>query len=36
LLVARSRAHTLAACVRALGGRLEIIADIGGERIVLR
>ena len=28
--------RTLAAYVRALGGRLEIIADIGGERIVLR
>jgi len=28
--------RTLAAYVRALGGRLEIVADIGGERIVLR
>jgi transcriptional regulator with XRE-family HTH domain len=28
--------RTLAAYVRALGGRLEIIADIGAERIVLR
>jgi phage shock protein A len=28
--------RTLAAYVRALGGRLEIIADIGGERVVLR
>jgi hypothetical protein len=28
--------RTLAAYVRALGGRLEIIADIGGERITLR
>jgi DNA-binding XRE family transcriptional regulator len=28
--------RTLAAYVRALEGRLEIIADIGGERIVLR
>ena len=28
--------RTLAAYVRALGGRLEIIADIGGERIALR
>ncbi len=28
--------RTLAAYVRALGGRLEIIADIDGERIVLR
>jgi phage shock protein A/DNA-binding XRE family transcriptional regulator len=28
--------RTLAAYVRALGGRLEITADIGGERIVLR
>jgi hypothetical protein len=28
--------RTLAAYVRALGGRLEIIADIGGERIMLR
>jgi len=28
--------RTLAAYVRALGGTLEIIADIGGERIVLR
>ena len=28
--------RTLAAYVHALGGRLEIIADIGGERIVLR
>jgi DNA-binding XRE family transcriptional regulator len=28
--------RTLAAYVRALGGRLEIAADIGGERIVLR
>jgi hypothetical protein len=27
---------TLAAYVRALGGRLEIIADIDGERVVLR
>ena len=28
--------RTLAAYVRALGGRLEIVADVGGERIVLR
>ena len=28
--------RTLAAYVRALGGRLEIVADIGGERIMLR
>jgi hypothetical protein len=28
--------RTLAAYVRALGGRLEIIADIGGDRIMLR
>jgi DNA-binding XRE family transcriptional regulator len=28
--------RTLAAYVRALGGRLEIIADIDGERVVLR
>ena len=28
--------RTLAAYVRALGGRLEITADIGGERIALR
>lgn len=28
--------RTLAAYVRALGGRLDIIADIGGERITLR
>jgi len=28
--------RTLAAYVRALGGRLEIIADIAGERVVLR
>ena len=28
--------RTLGAYVRALGGRLEIVADIGGERIVLR
>jgi phage shock protein A len=28
--------RTLAAYVRALGGRLEIVAEIGGERIVLR
>jgi phage shock protein A/DNA-binding XRE family transcriptional regulator len=28
--------RTLAAYVTALGGRLEIIADIGGERIILR
>jgi hypothetical protein len=28
--------RTLAAYVGALGGRLEIIADIGGERIMLR
>ena len=28
--------RTLAAYVRALGGRLEIIADVGGERIMLR
>jgi phage shock protein A len=28
--------RTLAAYVRALGGRLEIVADIGAERIVLR
>jgi DNA-binding XRE family transcriptional regulator len=28
--------RTLAAYLRALGGRLEIIADIGGERIMLR
>jgi hypothetical protein len=28
--------RTLAAYVRALGGRLEVIAEIGGERIVLR
>ena len=28
--------RTLAAYVRALGGRLEVIADIGGERVVLR
>ena len=28
--------RTLAAYVRALGGTLEIIADIAGERIVLR
>jgi phage shock protein A/DNA-binding XRE family transcriptional regulator len=28
--------RTLAAYVKALGGRLEIIADIGGERITLR
>lgn len=28
--------RTLAAYVRSLGGRLEIVADIGGERIVLR
>jgi phage shock protein A len=28
--------RTLAAYVQALGGRLEIIADIGGERVVLR
>jgi phage shock protein A len=28
--------RTLAAYVRALGGRLEVIADIGGERITLR
>jgi len=28
--------RTLAAYVSALGGRLEIIADIGGERVVLR
>ena len=28
--------RTLAAYVRALGGRLEIMADVGGERIVLR
>ena len=28
--------RTLAAYVRALGGRLEVVADVGGERIVLR
>jgi hypothetical protein len=28
--------RTLAGCVEALGGRLEILADFGGERIVLR
>jgi hypothetical protein len=28
--------RTLAAYVQALGGRLEIIADVGGERIMLR
>ncbi len=28
--------RTLSAYVRALGGRLDIIADIGGERIMLR
>ena len=28
--------RTLAAYVRALGGRLEIVADIGGERLTLR
>ena len=28
--------RTLAAYVAALGGRLEIVADIGGERIMLR
>jgi DNA-binding XRE family transcriptional regulator len=28
--------RTLAAYVRALGGRLEIVADVGGERVVLR
>jgi transcriptional regulator with XRE-family HTH domain len=28
--------RTLAAYVRALGGRLDIIADIDGERIMLR
>lgn len=28
--------RTLAAYVRALGGRLEMVADVGGERIVLR
>jgi DNA-binding XRE family transcriptional regulator len=28
--------RTLAAYVRALGGRLEIVADVGGERIMLR
>jgi phage shock protein A/DNA-binding XRE family transcriptional regulator len=28
--------RTLAAYVRALGGRLEIVAEIGGERVVLR
>ena len=28
--------RTLAAYVRALGGRLEIIAHIGAERIILR
>jgi hypothetical protein len=28
--------RTLAAYVRALGGRLEIMADIGGERLTLR
>ena len=28
--------RTLTAYVRALGGRLEIVADIGGERIILR
>lgn len=28
--------RTLAGYVEALGGRLEIIADIGGERVVLR
>jgi DNA-binding XRE family transcriptional regulator len=28
--------RTLAAYVRALGGRLEIVADVGGERIALR
>jgi hypothetical protein len=28
--------RTLAAYVQALGGSLEIIADIGGERLVLR
>jgi hypothetical protein len=30
-----TEARTLAAYVKALGGRLEIIADIGGERITL-
>ena len=28
--------RTLASYVKALGGRPEIIADIGGERIILR
>ena len=28
--------RTLAAYVEALGGRLEIIADFGGDRVVLR
>lgn len=31
-----SEVRTLAAYIRALGGRLEVAADFAGERIVLR
>jgi hypothetical protein len=27
--------RTLAACIKALGGRMEIVADFGGERLVV-
>jgi hypothetical protein len=30
-----SELRTLAAYVKALGGRLEIVADVGGERLVI-
>jgi hypothetical protein len=30
-----SELRTPSACIRALGGRMEVIADFGGERLVV-